>query len=409
VDYEGIESNGNPEPDIADVAAGLGVTAADLFNLNVRRGAEGPTERFVNVSMAESARRVDRVLAQNSALVQVAASPPMATSGRPAVAPAVQASGGSDGQPLDWTTALGQDQGGIKTGIYALDRTEDVNLLCIPPDGRGGASDDVPPSVYTEALDYCVKRRAMLLVDPPSSWGNDTGTLPSPPPKVSDLGLFGPKARNAAVFYPRLIEADPLRENQLEVFVPCGAVAGIFAATDATRGVWKAPAGLDASLQGVQGLAVSLNDLENGLLNPQGINCLRIMPGAGPVVWGSRTLRGADRLGDEYRYVPVRRTALYIEESLYRGTQWVVFEPNDEPLWAQIRLNVGAFMHSLFRKGAFQGSKASDAYLVKCDRETTTQDDINSGIVNILVGFAPLKPAEFVIIRLQQLAGQIAA
>ena len=154
--------------------------------------------------------------------------------------------------------------------------------------------------------------------------------------------------------------------------------------------------------------SVMMTDPENGLLNPQAINCLRVLPGAGPVVWGSRTLRGADRLGDEYRYISVRRTALYIEESLYRGTAWVVFEPNDEPLWAQIRLNVGSFMHTLFRQGAFAGASPKDAYLVKCDRETTTQDDVNHGIVNILVGFAPLKPAEFVVLQLQQLAGQIA-
>jgi phage tail sheath protein FI len=105
----------------------------------------------------------------------------------------------------------------------------------------------------------------------------------------------------------------------------------------------------------------------------------------------------------------VRRTALFIEESLYRGTQWVVFEPNDEPLWAQIRLNVGAFMQNLFRQGAFQGKTPREAYFVKCDKETTTQNDINLGIVNILVGFAPLKPAEFVIIKIQQIAGQIEA
>jgi phage tail sheath protein FI len=263
--------------------------------------------------------------------------------------------------------------------------------------------------VYSEALTYCVNRRAVLIVDPPSKWDNpSTRALPSPTPVIADVGLFGEPARNAAVYYPRILAADPQRKGQIAEFVPCGAVAGAIASADATRGVWKSPAGLDAALQGVQGLSVVLNDLENGLLNPQGINCLRIIPGAGPVVWGARTLRGADRLGDEYRYIAVRRTALYIEESLYRGTQWVVFEPNDEPLWAQIRLNVGAFMHGLFRKGAFQGQTPTDAYLVKCDRETTTQDDINSGVVNILVGFAPLKPAEFVVIQLQQLAGQIA-
>jgi phage tail sheath protein FI len=144
------------------------------------------------------------------------------------------------------------------------------------------------------------------------------------------------------------------------------------------------------------------------MLNPLGVNCLRFFPPViGRVVWGARTVRGADQLADEYKYVPVRRLALYIEESLYRGTQWVVFEPNDEPLWAQIRLNVGAFMQNLFRQGAFQGTTPRDAYFVKCDKETTTQNDINLGIVNIVVGFAPLKPAEFVIIKIQQIAGEI--
>ena len=139
------------------------------------------------------------------------------------------------------------------------------------------------------------------------------------------------------------------------------------------------------------------------------VNCLRAFPTIGRVVWGARTWAGADALASQWKYIPVRRLALYIEETLYRGTQWVVFEPNDTPLWAQIRLNIGAFMHGLFRQGAFQGSRPQDAYLVKCDSETTTQADIDAGVVNIIVGFAPLKPAEFVIIKLQQLAGQTAA
>jgi phage tail sheath protein FI len=198
-----------------------------------------------------------------------------------------------------------------------------------------------------------------------------------------------------------------LRGDQLEEFAPCGLVAGIFARTDAQRGVWKSPAGLDTSLVGVSALSVPMTDEENGLLNPLGINCLRTFPVFGRVVWGARTLRGADDYADEYKYIAVRRTALYIEESLYRGLKWVVFEPNDEPLWAQIRLNVGAFMQDLFRQGAFQGASARDAYFVKCDATTTTQNDINLGVVNVHVGFAPLKPAEFVIIKLQQIAGQI--
>lgn len=160
-------------------------------------------------------------------------------------------------------------------------------------------------------------------------------------------------------------------------------------------------------MTGVRELSVSLTDRENGQLNPLGVNCLRNFPIVGSVVWGARTLVGADLLASEWKYIPVRRLALFLEESLYRGTQWVVFEPNDEPLWAQIRLNVGAFMHSLFRQGAFQGQTPREAYFVKCDKETTTQTDINNGIVNIVVGFAPLKPAEFVIIQIQQMAGQI--
>jgi phage tail sheath protein FI len=180
------------------------------------------------------------------------------------------------------------------------------------------------------------------------------------------------------------------------------------ARTDAQRGVWKAPAGLEASFSGVQEFSYTMTDAQNGLLNPLGLNALRSFPVAGQVVWGARTLAGADQLASEWKYLPVRRFALFLEESLYRGTQWVVFEPNDEPLWAQIRLNVGAFMHNLFRQGAFQGQTPREAYIVKCDRETTTQNDINLGVVNILVGFAPLKPAEFVVIRIQQMAGQIA-
>jgi phage tail sheath protein FI len=207
----------------------------------------------------------------------------------------------------------------------------------------------------------------------------------------------------AALFFPYLLKRDPLRGGQIDAFPPCGAVAGVMARTDTNRGVWKAPAGMTATLSNTDGLVVKLTDEENGLLNPIAINCLRTFPNIGRVVWGSRTLKGSDQLSDDYKYIPVRRLALFIEESLYRGTQWVVFEGNDEPLWGQIRLSVGAFMQRLFRQGAFQGTAPRDAYFVKCDSSTTTQDDINRGIVNIVVGFAPLQPAEFVIITIQQI------
>ena len=317
--------------------------------------------------------------------------------------PTIQASGGSDGIELTDTEYLGDSD--AKTGIYALMKSDLFNLLCIPPLARGK---DTPPSVYAKALKLCVDKRAMLIVDSPIAWAASVDKAVSNPiANLGNLGVTGTDARNAVLYYPLIKKADQLRDNQVDIFVPSGAIAGVMSKTDTNRGVWKAPAGTDAAISGIQSLQFNLNDLENGQLNKLGINCLRSFPVTGKVVWGARTMRGADQLADEWKYLPVRRTALFIEESLYRGTQWVVFEPNDEPLWAQIRLNIGAFMHNLFRQGAFQGKTPKEAYLVKCDKETTTQNDINSGIVNILVGFAPLKPAEFVIIKIQQLAGQI--
>jgi hypothetical protein len=311
----------------------------------------------------------------------------------------------SDGSYLTINDFLPPNGETEKKGMHALEQTDLFNLLCIPPYKAPSEALDVDVNLIAAAAAYCEKRRAMLLVDPPKDWTDKTAArnkFSDPDDKV------GTRSRNAALFFPRLRQPNPLRDNQMEEFVPCGVVAGIFARTDAQRGVWKAPAGLDAILGGVPQLKVNLTDPENGELNPLGINCLRSFPVFGRVVWGARTLRGADRLADEYKYIPVRRLALFIEESLYRGTQWVVFEPNDEPLWAQIRLNIGAFMNNLFRQGAFQGRTPQEAYFVKCDKETTTQNDINLGIVNIVVGFAPLKPAEFVIIKIQQIAGQIA-
>ncbi len=389
-----------------------GEDAANLFNLTIRDGDTGNIEVFRNVSVADDhPRRVDLVLENESRLVRVSGEPPDTRPNKhedPApdkrlwenngtnswVQPDGQA---SDGDPLELDDFKGdQDK---KEGLYALEDADLFNLLCIPATKE--RSDAFYTSLIPEATTYCEDRRAMLLIDPPSDWIDKEAV------KSGINAGVGTTSKNAAIFFPRLRQPNPLRDNQTETFAPCGAVAGIFARTDTQRGVWKAPAGLEATLRGVPELSAALTDAENGELNPLGVNCLRVMPPAGRVIWGSRTLQGDDRFASEWKYVPVRRLALFIEESLYRGTHWVVFEPNDEPLWAQIRLNVGAFMHNLFRQGAFQGSTPREAYLVKCDNETTTQNDINLGIVNILVGFAPLKPAEFVIIKIQQLAGQI--
>lgn len=383
-----------------------------LFNLIVFEDKDGGIkETFLNVSTnVNDPRYITRVLQQSSVLVRVSGAVPAA---RPVASAAlnppasgfasVTASGSSDGIDLTSVQYLGSEVN--KTGIYALKNVDLFNLLSIPPAVRGG---DTDVQVYKQAMMLCVAKRAMLLVDSPAAWEASAANAPANAiAGLGALGLNGPASRNAALYFPRVKMSDQLRDGQTDVFVPSGIIAGVIARTDTTRGAWKSPAGIDASLNGVQGLNVTFSDEENGQLNPLGINVLRNFPIVGSVVWGARTLRGADQLADDYKYVAVRRTALLIEESLYRGTQWVVFEPNDEPLWAQIRLNVGAFMHNLFRQGAFQGTTPKDAYLVKCDKETTTQNDINLGIVNILVGFAPLKPAEFVFIKIQQLTGQI--
>jgi phage tail sheath protein FI len=389
---------------------------ADHYNLRIRDTGTGFEERFLNVSAtATSPRSVDKVLAQ-SALVELAGAVP---TGRPTDNAAAQVGvdplgdsapdnsftkaedDGGDGAALTDTQLRGERA--EKTGIYALLQLENeiFNLLNLPPISR---EKDVGGDALTEALGLCVERRALLLIDAPVDWA----TVQKAVDGMTAFPLSGDAARNAAIYFPRLRMPDPLQEGQLADFAPGGAIAGICARTDQQRGVWKAPAGLDASLAGVPELSIRLTDAENGRLNPLGLNCLRTFPVTGRVVWGARTLRGADQLASEWKYVPVRRLALFLEESLYRGTQWVVFEPNDEPLWAQIRLNIGAFLQNLFRQGAFQGRTPQEAYFVKCDKTTTTQNDINLGIVNIVVGFAPLKPAEFVIVKIQQMAGQIA-
>jgi phage tail sheath protein FI len=353
------------------------------------------SERYFNVSVdVQSPLHVDGVLESRSQLVRVAA----ASVERPGLdAAGVSLAGGDDGAALDDASICKPELQADKKGLWALEKADLFSILCIPP---LALDRDIGPTTRDAALKFCKDRRAFFIVDPPIGWTD----VPRAAAGVDALNL---RDENAAVYFPRVNIVNPLRDNQLSEFAPCGVVAGLYARTDARRGVWKAPAGTEATMAGVRTLSVPMTDGENGVLNPLGVNCLRSFPVTGNVVWGARTLEGADELASEWKYVPVRRTALFLEESLYRGLKWVVFEPNDEPLWSQIRLNVGSFMHTLFRQGAFQGSTPKDAYLVKCDSETTTQADIDRGVVNILVGFAPLKPAEFVFVKIQQLAGQL--
>jgi uncharacterized protein len=289
-------------------------------------------------------------------------------------------------------------------GLWALDSVDLLSLVCIPPLTHG-AGGDISARTRAAAAAYCSRRRAFFLVDPLQAWRSAADITSGPAGLQSEAwGLS--RTADAAVYFPRLRVADPLEGGRLTECVPCGAVAGVMARTDRQRGVWKAPAGIEAGLRGVVALTVALTDRDASLLNPLAVNCLKTIPGTGPVVWGARTLQGGDGQASEWKYIPVRRTALFIEESLCRDLQWAVFEPNDEALWTRIRLTAGTFLDTLFRQGALQGRTAGEAWFVKCGPDTTTQADIARGVVVVLVGVALVRPAEFVVIRIQQQAGQ---
>ncbi len=305
--------------------------------------------------------------------------------------------GGSDGSgvmPGDIAPASGS------SGMRALDalRFPRFNILCLP----GVTSDDQVP--IGNALAYCRDQRAFLVVDsPPAGFG-------AIPPVLGSITALG---EHGALYYPRLEMTEQTTGGTRTLDLPaCGAVAGIVARIDAARGIWKAPAGLEAGIVGATGVrnptgAPPLDDNLSGQLNPHGINVLRSFPGVGMVVWGARTLRGDDTLSSEFKYVPVRRLTDYLASSLYLGTQFAVFEPNDEDLWGQLRLAVGTFMRTLFRQGAFQQSPKrteSDSFFVICDETVNPQSEIDLGRVNVVVGFAPLKPAEFVIVTITQIS-----
>ena len=402
-----VDQNGITQP----VADRFGLAITDLFNLTVvytKPNKQKVTETFPNLCCKNLPNRVDRVLRQQSALLD-AAVPPPAAGAAPAAAKtefdpapflaltaATPLAGGSDSGPLADTDYLGDAES--HTGLYALEKADLFNLMCIPWDQRGV---DVDTTVHAAAASFCAQRRAMYIVDPPEDWTSKVKQGHIAQIQPTDLGINDEAGqRHSAVYFPKVLKPDIEMGGVVDVFPVCGIVAGQIASTDLNRGVWKAPAGIATGMSGITGLEVNMTDAQNGLLNPLGINCLRNFRVLGPIIWGTRTLRGADMMSDDYKYIPVRRLTSYIEESLYRGTKFAVFEPNSETLWSQLRLSVGSFMADLSRQGAFYG------YSVACDKNTTTQSDIDRGVVNVLVAFAPVKPAEFVVLQIKQQAGQ---
>ena len=400
--------------DLAIPPAPFAGPANGRFNLRVKDLTTDTIETFENLSTDPNDESfVTSVLATQSQLVR--ADGPVPADTPPAnAAPAAGADPFTD--PTATSFAGGGDGGDITDaqisdpglqprgdGLWMLEQADLFNLLCIPPLKRHGG--DVGKQTWDAAIAYAKSRRAFVIVDPAERWATVDNVLGTAIGVTSVVTA----ADNAAIYFPRVLVGDPLNNGQLDSFAPGGAIAGIFAQTDAQRGVWRAPAGIEAVMLTVEGFSLggganTLTDADNERLNPAGINGLRSFIGAGPVVWGARTLKGTDVLASDWKYIPVRRLAYCIEESVVRGIKWATFEPNDRALWAQIELGVSTFMQTLFRQGAFQGTTPQQAYFVKCDNSTTTPADIENGIVNIVIGFAPMRPAEFVILNIQQTA-----
>jgi phage tail sheath protein FI len=373
-------------------------TPDDTADIVVSYGRIVETYRGVRLTSGAGAAFIDTMFA-DSQLVTVTPRPGLPygttfTSGAtPRVLSAMPAPSYSS-----WTTFRPLDYDDVFKNDSSLDKVDIFNLLCLP-----GVADT---GVWGNALAFCHGKRAFLILDPPANASADGGTGLSIESFVGS-GNVPTAYPNAALYFPYLTSGDPITGTLIPL-PPSGSVAGLYARTDTNRGVWKAPAGLETVIANTNGVVPEgrLTDLKQGKLNPKGVNVIRQFPGDSPVIWGARTTVTDTGGFEQWRYVPVRRFALFLEQSLLRSLGWVVFEPNSEPLWSAIRISIENFMLSLYRQNAFHGTTPNEAFLVKCDAETTTQNDIDLGRVNILVGFRPLKPAEFVIIKIAQLAGQ---
>jgi hypothetical protein len=369
----------------------------DVADVTLAYGSRVETFRRVRLGVATTdPNHVETRLNRESALVRVSAP----GGGYPATFTAVNQQAIVFAPPAGFaTTFSGADFAPVFAQDSDLDKVSIFNLLVLP-----GISDN---AVLSAALAFAERKQAFVIVDPPANFGADASDPLVPAIETYATGTLLPKSANGALYFPYLRAQDPLTGNPMEL-PPGGFVAGVYARTDTNRGVWKAPAGLETTVLGTTGVVARgrMTDPRQGVLNPLGVNALRDFPGVGTVIFGARTLVTANPAFQQSRYVPVRRMTLFIEQTLYRNLGWVVFEPNDEPLWVAIRTSIETFLLGLFQQGAFQGTTPRQAFQVKCDATTTTQADIDNGIVNIVVAFAPLKPAEFVIVKIAHLAGQ---
>lgn len=379
-------SPGDWANDIDIVVEPAGSEEPDEFKLRVVRSNE-TLEAFDNLSINSSDNNyfIGQI---NEVSNYITVTDDAASSNRPANDTYHLAAGADGGTPDD---SHYEGSALTKTGFHVLDDKNDVNIIAVP-----GITSN---AVIGKGFSYCSGRKDCFFVgDVP--YASDT------PDEARTFVRSTLTTKNSygAVYYPWIKATDPIGtgKNPTKELPPSGFVAGMYARIDGTRGIWKAPAGTEAGIAGALGLTYNVTDTEQDTLNPIAVNCIRSFPGSGIVIWGARTLSP----DAEWRYVPVRRYAIFLEQSIYYGTQWAVFEPNDEDLWASLRMNIRAFMMGQFREGALQGSTPSDAFYVKCDADLNPQSEIDAGRVNMEIGFAPLKPAEFVVIKITQKAGQ---
>jgi phage tail sheath protein FI len=383
-----VTLSSNPTPNAYREGDAATVVEADMSVRYLTASGEEVVERFAGMRLTRDnhpeslLRRVNATsrLVEASALAGYDANDLQAF---PAVNIGAWAklTGGDDRLPtLGLADFVGENLGpGKRTGIQALEDIDEVAIALVP----GMWHEDVRGALITHC--ETLKDRFAILDPPPGQSVQDVQVFRSPI-----------DTRYAALYYPWVKARDPRPAGDELTLPPSGFMAGIYARVDVSRGVFKAPA--NEVIRSIRGFEQLISKREQDILNPQNINVLRFFPGRGRRVWGARVLTS----DSAWRYVPVRRLFIMIEESIDEATQWVVFEPNDEPLWARVRQSVTRFLFTQWRLGALQGATADEAFFVVCDRSTMSQAEIDNGQLICLIGIAPVKPAEFVIFRIQQ-------
>ncbi len=279
-----------------------------------------------------------------------------------------------------------------KNGLHALDSVNGLNMLSIP--GIANLPEPELAIALDDTIRYCQERRTMLLFDLPSGVVEPLG--------VKRWLTEREKLRhpNVAIYFPRVRIADPKAIGATRLIGSSGTVAGVLARNDLNQNIWRTPSGIELQVLGAAGLGYNLTEKEIGLLNSCGVNSLRKFEAAGTVLNGFKTLMGADHLSSQWNQIPVRRLALFIQESLHQGTGWVGKTTVGEELWVRLARQIHEFMLDLFQAGAFAGTTPEDSFLVQCDQTLNPPANAGRGLVNVLVGFAPTQPRDFYFIKL---------